>query len=500
MPGKISILTQLKLLANPHKVVARDARQSLTAEMLVDKCSELAGQLSDLNIGVLALHGDNSTDWMIIDIACQLASVCLIPIPTFFSTDQVLHVFQSVPVNVVFSEAPDMIVSMLSGRVKQTHEIFMGAYGLVLMDTVEGDSQLPENTGKITFTSGSTGRPKGVCLSNQQLIRQAQALAEAVGLQQARHLCLLPLSTLLENVAGIYAPILAGGEIIIPGLSEVGFEGSSSLNPQTFTGVIKQHQPDSIILTPQLLTVLVSAAESGWQVPLSLKFVAVGGGKVSGKLLRRAHQLGIPAYEGYGLSECASVVCLNTAAAQKDNSCGKPLSHLQIEIEDGEVVVSGNAMLGYVGEPESWGKTRIYTGDLGTVDVDGYLQINGRKKNLLISSYGRNINPEWVESEFLAEGRIAECIVFGDDRPYCVALVSPGSANESNQSLQHSIDITNAQLPDYARIRKWQRLPRTLSTQDDLVTDNGRPKRLAIATRYEHLIETLYTDHRMETR
>ncbi len=437
---------------------------------------------------------------MVIDLACQLAGVCLVPVPTFFSVEQMGHVFESVPVDAVMSEHPGIFASMLPLRIQRQLETSIGGYGLVLLNPVQEGFQLPENTGKITFTSGSTGRPKGVCLSNQQLMRQAQALAEAVGLENPRHLCLLPLSTLLENVAGIYTPILAAGEIIIPSLSEVGFEGSSSLNPHTFTDIIRRKQPDSIILTPQLLSVLVSAAESGWQPPPSLKFVAVGGGKVSTSVLEKAQQKGIPAYEGYGLSECASVVCLNTAASQKQASCGRPLSHLAIEIEDGEIVVSGNAMLGYVGEPDSWGSERVYTGDLGMLDDDGYLQINGRKKNLLISSYGRNINPEWVESELLAQVTIAECVVFGDAKPYCVALVSPGRVDESTVSLQRSIDLTNAALPDYARIKKWRRLPRKLSTQDNLLTENGRLKRMAIATRYDALINTLYSTQLTENQ
>jgi long-chain acyl-CoA synthetase len=489
-----NILSQLKSLHLPNKVVARDASQSLTADMLVDRCTKLATELSDQGISSLALHGDNSTDWMVVDIACQLAEVCLIPMPTFFSAEQMEHVFKTVAPDAVISEQPEIFTAMLKHRVPQNCETPIGRYGLVLLDPTEDDFQLPVNTGKITFTSGSTGRPKGVCLSNQQLIQQAQALAEAVDLQAPRHLCLLPLSTLLENVAGIYAPILAGGEIIIPSLSEVGFEGSSSLDPHTFTQVIKSNRPDSIILTPQLLTVLVSAAEAGWQPPSSLKFVAVGGGKVSPELLSKAHQLGIPAYEGYGLSECASVVCLNTAEQQKHGSCGRPLSHLAIEIEDGEIVVSGNAMLGYVGEPDSWGNERIHTGDLGELDSDGYLQINGRKKNLLISSYGRNINPEWVESEFLVQNQIAECIVFGDARPYCVALVSPLRTDESTESLQRSIDNINAQLPDYAQVKRWSRFPHPLSEQSGLITENGRPKRELIAARYGQLLESLYSD------
>jgi long-subunit acyl-CoA synthetase (AMP-forming) len=173
----------------------------------------------------------------------------------------------------------------------------------------------------------------------------------------------------------------------------------------------------------QLLQLLIGAASQGWKVPSSLRFVAVGGSKVSQKLLQAAHQAGIPAFEGYGLSECASVVSLNAVAAHSTGSCGRPLPGLEVTLEQREIIVLGNAMLGYVNEPASWYLDSIATGDLGFFDDAGFLHIEGRKKNMLISSYGRNISPEWVESELLANPMLAEVILIGDARPYCVALI-----------------------------------------------------------------------------
>ena len=502
-----SIIQLLDVKSRGSEIIAQDSNQKLTLTGLVNGCAQLAHELVSHRIQTLALHADNSVNWLLIDLACQQAGICLVPLPTFFSAEQLQHVFDTAPIDALICESSDQFTLdqfalIMHGRIKYRLDSCIDGFQLTGVNSPVRSSVLPENTGKITFTSGSTGSPKGVCLSNQQMIRQAQALVEAVDLRHPRHLCLLPLSTLLENVAGLYAPLLADGEVFLPGLAEIGFEGSSSINPLTLVTKISQLQPDTLILIPQLLVVLVAAVKMGWQPPETLKFVAVGGSRVSESLLKEAHELGIPAFEGYGLSECASVVSLNTRTNQNHKSSGRPLPHLSVEvvgddmegeITEGEIVVTGNAMLGYVGEPASWGNVAIHTGDTGHIDPDGYLHISGRIKNVLISSYGRNINPEWVESELLGFAQIAECVVFGDAKPYCVALISVRDPNLQDNKIQTLIDTANSQLPDYARIVSWARLSESLAEQSQLVTENGRPKRDAIFARYRNQIEDLYS-------
>jgi long-chain acyl-CoA synthetase len=476
----------------PAGASVRDSNGCLGAAELRQQVAETAASLRATGIKVLALQADNGIPWLVIDLACQQASICLVPLPGFFSTGQLQHVFRQAAVDAVICQQADTFEALLAGRILGRQTIQPGNLSLLRLETAGNPAQLPAQTGKITFTSGSTGQPKGVCLSNEQLLRQARVLANAVKLVSPRHLCLLPLSTLLENVAGLYAPLLSGGEVIIPSMGEVGFTGSSELDGQKFLATIQRYQPHSIILTPQLLLMLVSAAAAGWQPPTSLRFVAVGGGKVATELLRRAAELGIPAFEGYGLSECASVVGLNTPGHNRPGSCGRPLPHVQLEIDDGEVVVSGNAMLGYLGEPESFGSVSVRTGDLGELDEDGYLHIHGRRKNLLISSFGRNINPEWVESEMLGQPLLAECVVLGEARPYCVALITPRQPGTSDAAIGEHIERVNAGLPDYARVRRWHRLSQPLHAQPGLLTANGRPQRDAIAQRYASLLTSLY--------
>lgn len=209
-------------------------------------------------------------------------------------------------------------------------------------------------------------------------------------------------------------------------------------------------------------------------------------------LITEARALGLPVYEGYGLSECASVVSLNTPAAWQTGSCGKPLPHLSVSIEEGEIQVSGNSMLGYVDEPATWFRKRIATGDQGYLDTQGFVHIDGRSKNVLISSYGRNISPEWVESELLASPLVAEAVVFGDARPHCVALLTPARSDISDRQLQGVVAAANARLPDYAQVKQWLRLSEPLACGTNLVTTNGRPRRARIAHAFRARIAALY--------
>ena len=464
----------------------------LTAGVLAGRARALAATIGRQGLRAVALQLDNGPDWIVIDLACQAAGVVSVPLPTFFSSDQLRHVLDTMPLDAVFTDRPDVLAPLCAGRLEGGPEFQIGSAVLLRVDPPRSPVALPPGTGTVTFTSGSTGRPKGVCLSHAQLLAQAEALAGAVGLEAPRHLCALPLSTLLENVAGAYAPLLAGGEVIAPALADLGFTGSSSLDPQRFLAAVAQAQPTSLILTPQMLHLLVAAARRGWTSAASLAFVAVGGARVPAGLVEDAHALGIPAYEGYGLSECASVVSLNTPGAARPGTCGRPLPHLRVDVVDGEIHVAGNAMLGYAGDPHSWSQPVVATGDLGRLDADGFLHIEGRRKNLLISSFGRNVSPEWVESELLADGVLGECVVLGDARPHCVALVTPRDPQLCDRVIQLTIDRCNAGLPDYARVLGWRRLPRPLAGDAELLTDNGRPRRPAIEARYGDLIADLY--------
>ena len=194
------------------------------------------------------------------------------------------------------------------------------------------------------------------------------------------------------------------------------------------------------------------------------------------------------------------MVSLNTPGQRRNGSLGRPLPHLRVEIIDGEINTFGPRFLGYAGDKESWHEadddTPFATGDLGYQDSNGYLYFTGRRKNLLVTSFGRNISPEWIETQLAASPLIAQCIVLGDSRPYCVALVLPRQAGISDARISENIAGINAALPDYARIRRWARLEAPLARgtglETDLTTSNGRPRRAQIAARFAATIDALY--------
>lgn len=485
----LDVLSVLK--DNPGRIAVIGNTGQLNGETIVQRVEILAQSLIDSHINRVALLADNGPAWIIADLACQKANVCLLPLPLFFSQQQMSHCLEQAGIQALMTDNVDFAEETL---ILRQHEwTFPGAAGIGLsVYHPEAQAVLPENTAKITFTSGTTGTPKGVCLSQHQMLAVSESIIRATGLQNPRHLCLLPLTTLLENIAGVYSPLLVGGQVVAPGLADVGIKGSSQINIGQLLAALETYQPNTLILIPQLLLALTTACDFGWRPPGSLQFIAVGGATVSENLIDQARAKGLPVYEGYGLSECGSVVTLNTPAKEKMGSCGRVLDHVSVSVDDDEIIVAGNSFLGYAGDPASWNPKEIRTGDIGYVDGEGFVHVTGRRKNLLISSFGRNISPEWLEAEMLSGPLLNQCVVFGDSRPYCCALVFPRAEHVTNHQIQQWIEKVNKALPDYARVKTWMRLPLPLSVEEGLLTENGRPRREQIYQHYFANIESLY--------
>jgi long-subunit acyl-CoA synthetase (AMP-forming) len=352
---------------------------------------------------------------------------------------------------------------------------------------------LPRGTVKVTYTSGTTGQPKGVCLSGETMQKVTVSLCEAVQAgPQDRALSLLPLSTLLENIAGLYAPLWVGAQVQLPNLASCGMAGSSGLKPKQLFGTLAAYAPTTTTLVPQLLKLMVECIGAGIPVPESLRFVAVGGAPTPSGLLERARALGVPVFQGYGLSEAGSVACLNTPSNDRRGSVGRPLPHLQVSIAgDGEVLVSGKLLLGYLGHTGHEASEPWHTGDLGYLDKDGFLFLTGRKKTAYATAYGRNVSPEWVESELTSHPLIAQAAVFGEGQANNVAVLVPGR-NVSMQDLSAALDQINCRLPDYAQVGGWVIADQPFSHSNGLANGAGCVRRQAIWRQYQPRIEQFY--------
>jgi long-subunit acyl-CoA synthetase (AMP-forming) len=491
-----SLIERLQFIAQlcpADQVALAGDEQQLSYGQLCESSEALAQWLLSRDCKVVALHADNSIDWVLVDLACQMAGVICIPVPNFFSPTQMEHSLNAAGADwllTAYSPPPQLI---LDGQPISVPSIQLSAWRLRRDDTAR---LIPRGTHKITFTSGSTGAPKGVCLSSAHQWQVAESLAQLIAIDNPRHLCLLPLATLLENIAGIYTPLLCGGTILLPAAAQRGMDGSSGLQLDVLLRCLHDSQPHSMVLLPQLLIALVAACQQGWVPPSSLKYIAVGGARVAPELILAARNSGLPVYEGYGLSECGSVVALNTPANDCPGSVGRVLPHCQVAIDDGEIVITGSSHLGYLGDPDSWSPASIRSGDLGALNEFGQLHVNGRRKNVLITSFGRNVSPEWVESELLGQALLTRCVVLGDDRPYLVALLT-APESQGNAAIDECIAAVNLRLPDYARIGAWHRLQ--ADDWQGMLTANGRPRRDVIAREFTDVIQQLYAAENLPT-
>lgn len=461
----------------PDNIALSDQDQTINYADLLSEINKRQEILKQLNVRVVALYLENSVDLMLWDLALLFSEIPTIILPPFFSSSQLNYCLE-------ISQA-DLLIS--------NDDLNLDHLGLYFKDACfwrlksPKAVEFPQSTQKLTFTSGTTGHPKAVCLGSEQILTVAKSLSEAIDeTKPQKHLALMPLAVLLENI-GCYAMLYRGAQIELVSASDLGLRGASGVDVHQFSHYLNQSKPHSLILVPQFLRILVEAVSSKLLWAEDYRFIAVGGGHVNPDLLKRAQSLNLPVYEGYGLSECASVVALNTPTQQRAGSVGKPLAHVEVTIaNDGEILVANNQCLGYLGSNHAPVKYWP-TGDLGMLDEDGYLYIHGRKKHQFITSFGRNVNPEWVEALLSQTGVVGQAFVYGEALPENYALLWPVHSAISNDQIEQVVEQANIQLPDYARVKHWVRLTEPFSTTNQLATANGRLRRDEIVSRYHNV-------------
>ncbi len=417
---------------------------------------------------------------------------------------------------------------------------------------------MPDDTACLIYTSGTGGVPKGVMLSHRNIIancRGAYRLLEMLGLSDEKFLSFLPLSHSYEHTAGMMFPISLGAEIYFAEGADTLAANLIEVRPTIMTAVPRLYE------TMHQRIRLGIARERGLKRTLFERAVTVGRKRLEGlplsvaerlldpvleKLVRdkvRARfgghlkamisggaplnpeiggfflALGVQLLQGYGQTEAAPVICCNPPGAIRIDTVGPPLDGVEVRIaEDGEILVHGdNVMKGYWNDPEATSRTLVdgwlHTGDIGDLDPDSYLRITDRKRDFIKNSGGDMIAPARVEGALTLAPEIAQAMVFGDRRPYLVAVIVPdpefAAAYMAGQdvpvkldalaedagfrrSLGHVVERVNRGLPAAERVRRFTIAGEPFSLDNAQLTPTLKIRRHAIREAYQTAFEMLY--------
>lgn len=458
----------------PEIIVMRDDAKSLTWVQLRNAVAHhgLVQQSLGRRIGLLS---SNSCEYVVAQLAAAFSGLTLVPLPAFFSNQQLTAIAENAGLDAILVDA---------AMEPRAATLKLPSARIALNEEAAHRSRYQPGFEIVTYTSGSSGTPKGVCLGETQIEAAVRGLASASGgSAEDRYLSVLPLPMLLETICAIFVPLFCGATVR---LATAVAEEVSRGNPQGILGVLVKEQPTATVLVPQLLKALLFQMKAmNVATPQSLRFVAVGGASVPPAVLDLAEHMGMPVYEGYGLSECASVVTLNRPGNNRHGTAGTPIGDVQVLIEDGEIIVASPTVMNhYLGGPPVAGRWR--TGDLGSLDEGGFLTIHGRKDNLIVTAFGRNVSPEWVETALTADPRIAVAVVSGSGRPALHALIIPSAYGEQWFAAAGAAEIRAlvaslcTSLPDYAVPAEIQVLDMRRAAEALLITANGRPIRCRV--------------------
>jgi long-chain acyl-CoA synthetase len=461
MPSALDKLL-VRARRRPDDIVAMTATgETVDAARLAGRVATLAAMLGGRSsvVGVLAEDGP---DWMVGALAVRAIGATLVPLPLFFSAGQLAFV------------ARDAGLTMIAVSPSQVARAADAGLPIAVIEDRCGDTGglADQEGGVVAYTSGTTGRPKGVILDAGAIDIKALTLAAACGAGPGdRHFSVLPVSLLLELLCAVHVVLLSGGQVSFAPRGEGGW---SAHLPDAATAA----QPTVTVLVPALLAAWTGMLEAtGQRAPHSLRFVAVGGAPVGEGLAERAWKVGLPVHEGYGLTECCSVVALNRPGERLAGTVGRPLPGVAVTIEDGEIVIADpSLMTGYLGgdtAPPRW-----RTGDLGRVDESGRLIVTGRRDDVIVTGLGRNVSPGWPEALVLADPAISHCAVL-DGGAYPRAVIEPACLPESQA--RDLAACCWAGLPDYARPHDVTLVPPGAFHRSGWLRPDGSVNRRAVA-------------------
>lgn len=434
---------------------------------------------------VAGLLANNGFDAVVAWLGALAANIAVVPLPPFFSATQLHAVATRAGIDVIATDDPKRAIGF-EHVATRTHDVT--SLHAFLRAEPDARRSTRRSAHLITFTSGTTASPKGVLLSDGSLLAVAESLAQRTAMDTGRrHLCVMPLSVLLESVGGVLRSLMSGATAVVPDLPRIGMRSICDVDGPRLARAMHRLGATDAILVPESLRILLDAFEHD-PAPGRLRFLGVGGAPVPRESHLRAEALGVPVFEGYGLTEAASVVALNAAGCSRVGSVGKPLPHVTLKFgEDGEVLVRGAILDGYLGAPDPLTADGfLRTGDLGELDADGYLWLRGRSSDFGITSFARNIQPSWIEELLTRSPRVSQAAALIEARRLPVAVLV---SEAPHAELVADVAAVNAELPAYARIERFVVTSEPFSTSNGQWNAFGKLNRGAIERAYRDRLE-----------
>ncbi len=415
-----------------------------------------------------------------------------------------------------------------------------------------------EDVACFIYTSGTSGHPKGVMLTHGNILADVQGavrLLEQIGLEDEVFLSFLPLSHAYEHTAGLWFPVVIGAQIYyaegiealstnllearptiltcVPRLFEVmrqrierQLRREGGLKSRLFEAAVrlgrKRYERGRLApaeaVVDRALELLVRrkvAARFGGR----MKALVSGGAPLNYEVGVFFLALGLPLLQGYGQTEASPVISCNPPGRCRIDTVGPPLEGVEVRLaEDGEILVRGPiVMKGYWKDEVATARTVrdgwLHTGDIGSFDAEGYLRITDRKKDIIVNSGGDNISPQKVEGMLAFQPEIAQAAVYGDRRPYLVALIVPDPEFVQGFARRHglpaelhrlagderfraaiaaAVERANARLAASERVRRFDILDGLFSIADGLMTPTLKIRRHLVHQRYRDRFEALY--------
>jgi long-chain acyl-CoA synthetase len=492
----------------------------------------------------VAQLSENRYEWIVMDLAIQMAGAIHVPIHAPLTGPQVAWQVRHSGAKVLLVSGPEQAAKLASPEANLPQAIVLVAYEpcpdsiagrkIATLSELKAAADLSkgidaacqtrktitaDSLATILYTSGTTGEPKGVMLTQGNFASNACATIEAFGCgENELRVNLLPLSHVFARTCDLYCWLVEGTRMGLAESRESVIADCQVLKPTHLNGVPYFYDK-----------VYRALCERGAQkAPGALKVIlggaiekcCAGGAALPDHLFDFFREQGVPLLQGYGLSESSPVITLSTVEHNRRGSCGRAIPGIELRIaEDGEILTRGpHVMPGYYENPQATAEVLhddwLATGDLGRLDADGFLYITGRKKEILVTSGGKNIAPVYLESLLTQDPLILQAMVVGDGRPCLAALVVPNpdalltemhrrgiTLGTPEMTARHPdvvalfrerIDKQLANVAPYEQIRKFTLLTRGFTIEAGELTPKLSLRRQEIGKHFQAEIDAMY--------